>query len=79
LAIGDLSDEPSLRKAAEGVDGVFHMSKALGRKIEAGEINFDEWARAAKIPDGPVKDGLRIICTGPFSMFGGRGLQQRFA
>jgi uncharacterized protein YbjT (DUF2867 family) len=35
------------------------MSAALGRKIEAGEPSFEEWAETAKIPDGPVRDGLK--------------------
>ena len=34
------------------------MSEALGRNIEAGEPLFDEWARMANIPDGPLREGL---------------------
>lgn len=34
------------------------MGQALGRTIEAGEIPFDEWARTAKMPEGPVRDGM---------------------
>jgi len=34
------------------------MSEALGHSIEAAEIPFDEWAKAAKIPDGPLRQGL---------------------
>jgi uncharacterized protein YbjT (DUF2867 family) len=35
------------------------MSDALGRTIEAGELPFDEWAQTAKIPDGPLREGLQ--------------------
>ncbi len=35
------------------------MSETLGRKIEAGEPSFEEWARKAKISDGPVREGLK--------------------
>ena len=34
------------------------MSETLGRNIEAGEPSFDEWARMANIPDGPLREGL---------------------
>ena len=35
------------------------MSEALGRTIEAGEPPFNSWAEFAKVPEGPVQDGLR--------------------
>jgi uncharacterized protein YbjT (DUF2867 family) len=34
------------------------MSEALGRTIEAGEPPFEEWARMAGIPAGPIREGL---------------------
>ncbi len=34
------------------------MGEALGRRIEAGEVPFDDWAKAAQIPDGPLRAGL---------------------
>jgi uncharacterized protein YbjT (DUF2867 family) len=37
------------------------MSTALGRPIRAGEPNYDEWAKTAHIPEGPVRDGLRTM------------------
>ncbi len=37
------------------------MSTALGRQIEAGEAAFSEWARAAHLPVGPVRDGLEAM------------------
>jgi hypothetical protein len=35
------------------------MSDALNRVIQAGEPGFDEWAKRAEIPEGPVREGLR--------------------
>jgi uncharacterized protein YbjT (DUF2867 family) len=35
------------------------MSRALGRTIQAGEPSFEEWAQAAKIPEGATREGLR--------------------
>jgi uncharacterized protein YbjT (DUF2867 family) len=35
------------------------MSRAYGRRIEAGEPNFEEWAEKAQIPAGAVREGLR--------------------
>jgi uncharacterized protein YbjT (DUF2867 family) len=35
------------------------MSDAAGRRIEAAEVDFDQWADAAKIPDGPMRDGFK--------------------
>ncbi|MBW4698313.1 MAG: hypothetical protein KME03_10560 [Aphanocapsa lilacina HA4352-LM1] len=35
------------------------MSEASEQTIDAGELPFDEWAQAAHIPDGPVREGLR--------------------
>jgi uncharacterized protein YbjT (DUF2867 family) len=35
------------------------MSTALGRPIRAGEPGYDEWAKMAKVPEGPVREGLR--------------------
>ncbi len=37
------------------------MSEALGRTIEAGAVPFDEWAQAAHLPAGAVRDGLEIM------------------
>jgi uncharacterized protein YbjT (DUF2867 family) len=34
------------------------MTKALGRSIEAGDLPFEEWADKARIPAGPLRDGL---------------------
>jgi uncharacterized protein YbjT (DUF2867 family) len=35
------------------------MSDALGRKIEAGEVPFEDWAHAQNLPEGPVRAGLK--------------------
>lgn len=37
------------------------MSEALGRTIRAAEAPFDDWAQAAHLPAGPVRDGLKIM------------------
>jgi hypothetical protein len=34
------------------------MAIRSGRNIEAVEPSFDEWARMANIPDGPLREGL---------------------
>ncbi len=48
------------------------MSDALGIKIEAGEIAFDEWARRAGIPDGPVHAGLKRMYS-DYHLYGFHG------
>jgi uncharacterized protein YbjT (DUF2867 family) len=35
------------------------MGEILGRTIEPGEMDFDEWARMSKIPEGPLREGLK--------------------
>lgn len=35
------------------------MSEALGRAIQPKEPAFDDWAQMARIPEGPVREGLR--------------------
>jgi len=37
------------------------MGEALGRTIEAAAVPFDDWAQAAHLPAGPVRDGLKIM------------------
>lgn len=37
------------------------ISDATGRTIEAAEPAFDDWATAAHIPDGPLKEGLKAM------------------
>ena len=46
--------------------GMFHraevatmMSEELGLFIEPGEMNFEDWADAARIPEGPQRRGLK--------------------
>lgn len=39
------------------------MSEALELHIEAGEISFEAWAETMRIPDGPVRDGLKRMCA----------------
>jgi|CZKL01.1.fsa_nt_gi uncharacterized protein YbjT (DUF2867 family) len=60
---GDKLDYGTFELSAPGmfnrVDVAALMSEALGRKIEAGEVSFDEWADTARIPLGPVRSGLK--------------------
>lgn len=35
------------------------MSEAIGHPIESAELPFDEWATAAHIPDGLIREGFR--------------------
>jgi uncharacterized protein YbjT (DUF2867 family) len=35
------------------------ISEVLDVKVEAGEVVFDEWAEKARIPEGPMRDGLK--------------------
>lgn len=37
------------------------MSKAFGFPVTAAEVPFDEWAWAAEIPAGPVREGLHRL------------------
>ena len=46
---------------ADRVQTAGMMSEALGRTVEPAEAPFEEWAEAAHIPAGPVRDGLKIM------------------
>lgn len=37
------------------------MTEVLGRKIEAAEIPFEEFAKQANLPKGPMHDGLKAM------------------
>ncbi|MEH2181286.1 NmrA family NAD(P)-binding protein [Nostoc sp.] len=37
------------------------ISEAIRRTIEAGEPSFDEWVRAAHIPEGALREGMRTM------------------
>ncbi len=39
------------------------MTELLGRPIEAAQPDFNDWAAAAHIPDGPLRDGLERMYT----------------
>ena len=43
------------------VETALMISEATGHKIEAAAMPFDEWAAAVKIPNGPLKDGLKAM------------------
>ena len=47
------------------------MSEALGRRVDAVEIGFDEWSRKARlVPDSPLANGLRTM----FAHYGQHGI-----
>ena len=48
------------------------MSHALELHIEAGEIVFDAWADLARIPEGPVRAGLKRMYA-DYNQYGFRG------
>lgn len=62
-----------------GVETAALMGAALGRTIEAAETPFDEWADAAHLPAGPVRDGLRVMNADydEYGFPGGNGLVLR--
>lgn len=37
------------------------ISEAVGHTIKAGEPSFEEWAQAANIPDGSMREGMRTM------------------
>jgi uncharacterized protein YbjT (DUF2867 family) len=55
------------------------MSEALDVRIEAGEMVFDEWAAMAKIPEGPVREGLKRMYAdyNQYGFHGGNALVLR--
>ena len=60
---GDTLDYGTFELCAPGmvnrVELARMMSEALGRPVEAGELPYDQWAEAAGIPDGPLREGLK--------------------
>ena len=48
------------------------MSAALELHIEAGDVSFDVWADMARIPEGPVRSGLKRMYA-DYNQFGFRG------
>ena len=55
------------------------MSQALGRTIEAAAPPFDQWAQAAKVPEGPGREGLKRMNAyyDAYGFPGGNGLVLR--
>lgn len=37
------------------------ISEVSGRIIEAEEVPFEDWASSTKIPEGPIKEGLKAM------------------
>jgi uncharacterized protein YbjT (DUF2867 family) len=55
------------------------MSEALGRRIEASRIDFDEWADGAGLPEGPRRRGMQRLYANydQYGFHGGNGLVLR--
>ncbi|GAB3641352.1 SDR family oxidoreductase [Spirosoma arcticum] len=62
---GDMLDYGTFELCAPGMinrlDMAALMSDALGRPVEAGETPFAEWADRAKMPEGPLREGLQVM------------------
>ena len=48
------------------------MSEALDVRVDPGEVSFDVWAEAARIPEGPLRAGLRRMYA-DYNQYGFRG------
>jgi uncharacterized protein YbjT (DUF2867 family) len=57
------------------------ISEALGRRIEASRIDFDEWADGAGLPEGPQRRGIQRLYANydQYGFHGGNGLVLRSA
>lgn len=62
---GDTLDYGTFELAAPGMvdrlDIAALMSEVLGRPVEAGEIPFEQWAAQAEMPEGALREGLKIM------------------
>jgi uncharacterized protein YbjT (DUF2867 family) len=63
----DKLDDGTFELCAQGminrIELTVLMTEILGRSIAAEEGQFDEWAEQAKLPVGPVRDGLLQMYT----------------
>jgi hypothetical protein len=50
------------------VDIAQMLSDAAGRRIQAGQVDVDQWADTAKLPDGPMRDGFKRMYVTMTSM-----------
>ncbi|UWZ85980.1 SDR family oxidoreductase [Occallatibacter riparius] len=57
------------------------ISEALGRRIEAARIDFDEWADGAGLPEGPQRRGMQRLYANydQYGFHGGNGIALRSA
>lgn len=55
------------------------MSEAVGRRIEAATLDFDEWADRAGLPEGPGRRGMQRLYASydQYGLHGGNGLVLR--
>lgn len=81
--VGDRMDNGTFELCAPGmfsrVQVSAMLSEALGRRIEAARIDFDEWAEAAHLPEGPRRRGMQRLYADydQYGFHGGNGLTLR--
>jgi uncharacterized protein YbjT (DUF2867 family) len=80
---GDRMDNGTFEVCAPGmfsrVQVATMLSEVLGRRIEAARIDFDEWAEAAKLPEGARRRGMQRLYADydQYGFHGGNGLTLR--
>lgn len=81
--IGDRLDNGTFELCAQGMYNRIQVagmiSEALGRRIDAGRIDFDAWADFAQIPDGARRRGMQRLYADydQHGFAGGNGLVLR--
>jgi uncharacterized protein YbjT (DUF2867 family) len=81
--IGDRLENGTFELSAPGmfsrVQLAAMISEVLGRRIEAARIEFDEWADAAGLPEGPRRRGMQRLYADydQHGFYGGNGLTLR--
>ncbi|HEY3703911.1 MAG TPA: NmrA family NAD(P)-binding protein [Terracidiphilus sp.] len=81
--VTDRLDNGTFELSAPGMYNRMHvagmMSDALGRRIEAASIDFDEWADGASLPEGSRRRGMQRLYANydQYGFHGGNGLVLR--
>lgn len=81
--MGDRLDNGTFELSAPGMLTRFQLaamlSEALGRRIDAGRIDFDEWADRAALPEGATRRGMQRLFSeyDQCGFHGGNGLVLR--
>lgn len=81
--IGDRLDNGTFELCAPGmftrIQVAGMIGEALGRRIEAGRIDFDEWADKAGLPESPRRRGMQRLYADydQYGFHGGNGIVLR--